>query len=83
MVQCTVHPSPTQSRKKGPTSAGPIKGELVALWSQAGNNTAVKNDAGTVVHRFYWGLKTAVWNNDGDCAVLLHVPRFQAFKARG
>lgn len=59
------------------------KGELVSLWTKSGKNTTTKNESGTVVHRFYWGLSKAVWNNDGDCAVLQHLETWQLFKAKG
>ena len=59
------------------------KGDLVSLWTKDGTNTTTKNDSGTTVHRFYWGLAKAVWNDDGDCAVLQHVPNWQFFKAKG
>lgn len=59
------------------------KDELVSLWTGPGNNTTAKTNDGTTVHRFYWGLKTAVWNDGGDCAVLLDIQDWQFFKARG
>lgn len=59
------------------------KGDLVSLWTKTGKNTTDKNDSGTPIHRFYWNLAKPVWNNDGDCAVLQHVPSWQHFKAKG
>ena len=57
------------------------KGELVSVWTCSGTSGKRETDSGTPIHRFYWGLKTAVWNNDGDCAVLLDVNTWQFFKA--
>jgi len=57
------------------------KGDLVSVWTRSGNDTTEKNSAGTIVHRFYWGMSKAVWNNDGDCAVLQQLATWQLFKA--
>lgn len=56
------------------------KGELISLWTRKGVDTTNKNDSGTIVHRFYWGLNQAVWNDDGDCALLFHVNNWSHFK---
>jgi len=58
------------------------KGDLVSLWTKPGTNTTDKNSSGTTVHRFFWGLKTAVWNNEGDCAVLQEIRDWQHYKAK-
>lgn len=57
------------------------KGALVSLWTRSGENTTVKTEQGATIHRFYWGLKTAVWNDGGDCAVLQELNSWQFFKA--
>jgi hypothetical protein len=49
------------------------KGELVVLRTGVGNDDSYKNAAGVTVHRFFWGLKSAVWNNTGDAAVLFDI----------
>lgn len=59
------------------------KGDLVSVWTRTGEDTTTKTDSGTPVHRFYWGLKTSVWNDNGDCAVLLEIETWQLFKAQG
>lgn len=59
------------------------KGDLVSLWTKSGKNTTAKNNSGTTIHRFYWGLGKAVWNNDGDCAVLQQLMTWQLFQANG
>lgn len=59
------------------------KGDLVCLRTSSGANETKTGSDGKQIHWFYWGLAVAVWNNDGDCAVLQHVPHWQFFKARG
>ncbi|WP_438480855.1 hypothetical protein [Oleiharenicola lentus] len=49
------------------------KGEFVSVWTGPGKNTVGQTDSGVPVHRFFWGLKSSVWNDDGDCAALLEV----------
>jgi len=56
------------------------KGDFVSLWTQGGTDTTTTNDAGKTVHRFYWGLKQAVWNDDGDCALLFLIKEWTHFK---
>ena len=46
-------------------------GEYIAVFTKAGTATEGKMDSGAACHLFYWNLGTAVWNNDGDTAVLL------------
>ncbi len=57
------------------------KGDLVSLWTRSGENITTETDTGTPLHRFYWNLKSAVWNDNGDCAVLLDIRTWQFFKA--
>ncbi len=52
------------------------------MWTRSGTNTTAKNDQGRTVHRFFWGLKTAVWYDEGDCAVLFDVITWQLFPAK-
>lgn len=47
------------------------KGEYVSLWTGKGKATLGETKDGSPVHRFYWNLATAVWNDDKDCAVLI------------
>lgn len=49
------------------------KGDLVVLYTNPGTNTIQKNKDGSTTHFFHWGLKVSVWNNTGDCAVVLHI----------
>ncbi|ENU3034824.1 hypothetical protein ACE4MK_002403 [Escherichia coli] len=47
--------------------------EYVILFTRSGTNrTGVWNSSDdTVTHRFYWGLDTTIWNEDGDEALVL------------
>jgi hypothetical protein len=56
------------------------KGDLISVWTKSGTTTTTKTDSGTPIHRFYWSLNTSVWNDDGDCAVLLQIDTWQLFK---
>lgn len=58
------------------------KGDLVSLRTGTGKNTTLTNASGTTIHRFFWGLKTAVWNDDGDCAVLIEAKTWQLFPTK-
>lgn len=56
------------------------EGDLVVLYTKKGkNNSSVKAD-GTTSYFFYWGLDSNVWNNDGDCALLLHIDNWESHK---
>lgn len=57
------------------------KGELVVLRTGEGKKESFRNTSGKQVHRFYWGLKSAVWNNTGDAAVLFHLDTWKTTKA--
>lgn len=52
------------------------KGDFVFLYTRgkkAGDQDSWGNKEGTTTHAFYWGLKAAVWNDEGDYAVLFEV----------
>ena len=57
------------------------KGDYVFLYSGKGTNKSYKNKAGTTTHVFYWGLDSAVWNDDGDGAILFEAHIWKAKKA--
>lgn len=48
-------------------------GDYVSLRTGVGKHKTLVNDDGNTVHRFYWGLRVPVWNNDGDVAALFHL----------
>lgn len=58
------------------------KGDLISVWTKSGENTKTTNPGGATVHHFYWGLKRAIWNDEGDCAVLFELMTWQFFRAR-
>ena len=45
------------------------EGDFIWLYTGKGKNTKRGNNSNTTTHVRYWGLESAVWNNDGDCAV--------------
>lgn len=47
-------------------------GDIVAVFTRPGNFTQ-KIENGRMVHRIYWGLNRAVWNNTGDAAILFSI----------
>lgn len=53
------------------------KGDFIFVYTKIGVNSSFSNKAGTTTHTFYWGLKTAVWNDDKDCAVLIEIAEWQ------
>lgn len=57
-----------------------LRENYVSVWTKSGKDTKGEMKDGTPIHRHFWNLKTAVWNNEGDCAVLIHTPDWQHFK---
>lgn len=57
------------------------RGERVSLRTGNGKNTTVVNDKGQTVHRFYWGLGRAIWNDSGDAAVLFNIVDWNTTRA--
>lgn len=49
------------------------KMDVVVLYTKRGKSSSKVNKDGSTSHFFYWGLNNNVWNNDGDCALVLHV----------
>lgn len=56
------------------------KGDYVSVWTKSGIDTEGTMQDGTPIHRLFWNLKTAVWNDTGDCAILVYTPNWQQFK---
>ncbi len=46
-------------------------GDLVVLYTKSGTDDEKASKDGSTSHFFYWGLDKTIWNNEGDCAVLL------------
>lgn len=57
-------------------------GDTIILRTGTGTNTEEAMDDGSTKHRFYWGLKSAVWNDTGDTAVLIKVEEWAFRKAK-
>jgi hypothetical protein len=57
------------------------RGERVVLQTKAGKNEQYTTKDGKKVHRFFWGLKSAVWNDDGDAAVLFSISTWNTTRA--
>ncbi|RYZ88123.1 MAG: hypothetical protein EOP04_10080 [Proteobacteria bacterium] len=54
------------------------KGDLVFLYSGKGQQQSSSHGMITA-HKFYWGLDEHVWNNDGDCALLVKIMKSESF----
>lgn len=52
------------------------KDDFVSIWTKTGKNAVGKIDGDKPLHRFYWNLKGAVWNNSGDVAHLVEIADF-------
>lgn len=57
------------------------KGQRLVLRTGTGTNDEYVTSDGKTVHRFFWGLKSAVWNNDGDAAVLFEIKTWKTTRA--
>lgn len=57
------------------------KGERVVLRTGTGTNGEYVIEGGKKVHRFFWGLQSAVWNDEGDAAVLFQIRGWKAMRA--
>ena len=59
-----------------------VAGDEVCIWTRSGKSHSVKLTNGNTRYNFYWNLRTAVWNDDGDCAVLFELDDWQFFKVK-
>lgn len=58
------------------TSEKARKGDFIYVYTREGKDTTRVVEG--VTHRdFFWNLKSSVWNNNGDAAVLMHVDEWQ------
>lgn len=48
------------------------KGDFVWLYTKQGIYGTHSNVSKTITHKLYWGLRSHIWNNEGDKAYLLH-----------
>lgn len=58
------------------------RGDFIRIHTKPGKISSVANQAGTTTYHFYWGLKTAVWNDQADCAVLYEIGSWQQKSAK-
>lgn len=49
------------------------KGDHVVVFSKVGKPKSGRTKAGKPLHHFFWNLDEAVWNNEGDRAVLIEI----------
>jgi len=55
-------------------------GDVVVLYTKSGKQSSTKNANGAISYFFFWGLNSKIWNNLGDCAILLHVDEWTFFR---
>jgi hypothetical protein len=53
-------------------------GDQIVLFSGSGNASTVKNANGSTTYFFHWGLKSTVWNQSADCAVVIEAADWAA-----
>lgn len=49
------------------------KGDTVFVWTGVGVPNSLPSQHGGTGYHLHWGLKDPVWNDTGDCAVLLQL----------
>lgn len=55
-------------------------GDTIVLYTCRGVNRSTPNAYGGTTHSFFWGLDATVWNNTGDCAVLMELSTWETSK---
>lgn len=55
------------------------KDDRVVIYTKAGKAKLGKTKADHPAHFLYWGLDEAVWNNDGDRAILIEIADSAAY----
>jgi hypothetical protein len=48
-------------------------GDYIVLYTGNGTPSESKNADGTTNYFLYWGLNNTIWNNKGDCAVVMEI----------
>lgn len=54
------------------------KGDLVVVYTRAGNQSEKALNTGKKAHFFYWGLSAPIWSKDEAGVVLLNAPEWDA-----
>ena len=57
------------------------QGDYVFLYTGKGQDRSFANNVKTTTHVFYCGVDNAIWNDDGDGAILFAVSGWKAKKA--
>ena len=58
------------------------KGDVVVLYTRKGQNSISKLQGGNTAYNYYWGSDHAIWNDEGDTAVLFELNTWQIKKAK-
>ncbi len=58
------------------------KGDRVVLYTKTGKNGVSTTTLGAPLHKFFWNLEVAVWNDEGDGAVLIEIADVQTFAVK-
>lgn len=58
------------------------KGDYVVLYTKKGTNGSGQTNDGKPLHRFYWNLEEAVWNDEGDGATLVQIATARTFAVK-
>ncbi|EMJ0106369.1 TPA: hypothetical protein ACXE7R_004616 [Enterobacter cloacae] len=56
------------------------KGDEIILYTRPGKNIIPDRDKGGKRFTLFWGVNSAVWNDEGDCAVLFEI---KTWKSKG
>ena len=49
-------------------------GDLIVLYTKSGKDSEKELSDGRHTHFYYWGLNSAIWDNNDKAAVILHAP---------
>ncbi len=55
-------------------------GDVVILYTRVGSDEVKKHPDGSATHYRFWNLKTPVWNDDGDGAILFEINDWKTSK---
>lgn len=51
--------------------------DLIVVYTKSGKDSKMENENETTSHFFYMGLGKTIWNENGDCAVLMKISSWQ------
>ena len=58
------------------------KGDSIVVYTRAGKDSSAENSDNSTTYHCYWGLKEPIWNDDGDCAMLVEIETWTHKKAK-